>query len=65
MSTLNTSSSPIMLDKAYRVPDETAPKDIWLGYNHVLHVAQSLKLMAQVLEDICLLYLRSGLNARL
>ena len=35
MSILKTASSPMTLDQVYLVPDETAPKDTWLGYKDV------------------------------
>ena len=55
----------MMLDQVYLVPHETASKDTWLGYKHVLHVVQLQELKAQVFEDICLVYLTTGVNARL
>ena len=60
MSILKTASSPMMLDQIYLVSDETASKDT----KHVLHVFQSQSLKAQVFEDICLVYLTTGVNAR-
>ena len=65
MSILKTASSPMMLDQVYLVPDETASKDTRLGYKNVLHVVQSQKLKAQMFEDICLVYLTTGVNAML
>ena len=64
MLILKTASSP-MLDHLYLVPGETASKDTQLGYKHVLYVAQSQELKAQVFEDICLVYLTTGVNATL
>ena len=55
----------MMLDQVYLVPDETASKDTRLGYKHVLHVVQSQELKAQVFEAIFLVYLTTGVNARL
>ena len=60
-----TASSLIMLDQVYLFPDETASKDTQLGYKRVLHVVQSQDLKAQVFQDICLVYLTTGVNARL
>ena len=53
MSILKTSSSPLMLDQVYVVPDETASKDTRLGYKAVLHIVQSHELKAHVFQDIC------------
>ena len=55
----------MMLDQVYLVPDETASKDTRFGYKHVLHVVQSQELKTRVFEDICLVYLITGVNARL
>ena len=55
----------MMLDQIYLVSDETATKGTRLEYKHVLHVVQSQELKVQVLEDIFLVYLRTGVNARL
>ena len=65
MLILKTASSPVILDQVYLVPDETASKDARLGYKRVLHVVQSQDLKAQVFLDICLVYLTTGVNARL
>ena len=65
MSILKTAYRPMMLDQVYLVSDETASKDTRLGYKHILHVVQSQELKAQVFEDICLMYLTLGVNARL
>ena len=65
MSILKTVSSPMMLDQVYLVPDETTSKDTRREYKRVLHVAQSQELKTQVFEDICLVYLTTGVNARL
>ena len=51
ISLLKIASSPMKSDQVYLVKDETASKDTRLGYKHVLHVVQSQKLKAQVLED--------------
>ena len=55
----------MMLDQVYLVPDETASKDTRRAYKRVLHVAQSQELKTQVFEVICLVYLTTGVNARL
>ena len=55
----------MVLDQVYPVPDKTASKDTRLGYKHVLHVVQSQELKAQVFEAIFLVYLTTGVNARL
>ena len=65
MSILKIASSTMMLDQVYLVSDETLSKDTWLGYKHFLHVVQSQELKAQVFKDICLVYLTTGVNARL
>ena len=65
MLLLKTASSPTILDHVYLVPDETAFKDTQTGYKHVLHVVQSQELKAQVFEDKCLVYLTTGVNAKL
>ena len=65
MSTLQTASSPMMLDQVYLVLDKTTSKDTRLGYKHVLNVVQSQELKAQVFKDICLVCLTTGVNASL
>ena len=65
MSIQKTASSSMMFYKVYRVPDETASKDTWLRYKHVVHVAQGQDMKEQVFEDKCLVYLTTGVNARL
>ena len=54
-----------MLDQVYPVPVETAAKNTRLGCKHVLHVAQSQELKAQVFEDIRLVYIKTGVNTGL
>ena len=55
----------MVLDQVYLVSDEIASKDTRLGYKYVLHVVQSQELKVQVSEDICLVYLTTGVNAML
>ena len=62
MLILKTATSPRMLDQVYSVPVETAFKDTWLGYKHVLHVVQSEELKTQVIKHISLVYLTTGVN---
>ena len=52
MLILKTSSSPMLLDQVYLLPDETASRDTRLGYKHILHIVQSQELNAQVFKDM-------------
>ena len=65
MLILKTAPSLMVLDQVYPVPEETVSKDTRPGYKHILHVIQSQELKEQVFEGIFLVYLTTGVNARL
>ena len=62
MLILKTATSPRMLNLVYPVPPETAFKDTWLGYKHILHVVQLQELKTHVFKDKNLAYLTAGVN---
>ena len=67
MFILTTASSSVMLDQVYlNTAWHSFQRGIQaLGYKRVLYIVQSQDLKTQVFEDICFVYLTTGVNAGL